>query len=386
MSCVRRKTLDRHLLPLILGFCSLLQAGCSDRAVVADSALVETRSARGDTVVVTHVRGQQWKTDRVLGEELRIGRDDGPEEYTFGRIIAIAAKGKGPVYVYDDQFHQFRMYDVNGRFIRHIGRKGRGPGEYQYIIGLSVMQDGRIAAWDARSIRINLYDAGGKSLRDLQLRLGGSLFTDNVFATDTANTFYVLTLSLGRLRMLHADATGTVVDTIRFPRGQPFQGMDGVHARLESAFHHHGYYVWGISDRYVIHGRHPDGRPLQIQRSETAVAFSSAERSQVQAALDSSLRREREDERPRGEYGVVPSVKPFFTNIRVAGDGSIWVSRIAPSPQFDVFAADGAFLGSVPIPPGVDIELIDGEYLWGTARDADGVMSVVRYRLVEKHD
>ena len=369
----------------VLPLYAILCAACGHGDVTSTPAvLVEERTMRGDTVVVTHISGQEWRGDGELNEEMRIGGSDTADEYMFGRIIAMAARGEGPLYMYDDQFHQLRMYDGNGLYVRQVGRVGRGPGEYQHIIGLTVLSDGRLAAWDAGQNRINLFSAAGDRLNEFQLLLGGGLFTAKVFTTDTADNFLVLTLSGGRLRTLRVDSTGTIVDSIPFPRGQPFLGTSRVHASLERHLHHHGFYIWGNSDRYVIHSRTPDGRPLQLERRVAATPFGVDERAKYQAGLDSNARRLRDDERQRGAYESVPDVRPFFLDIRVNTDGTTWVLRSASDSTpdfFDVFSAAGSYLGAVSVPRDATIEIFDGEHLWGTVKDEDGVETIVRWRL-----
>lgn len=379
-------------------------SGCTTQES-AGPALIATRSWRGDTLVVTQLSGQVCGATGILREDMRIGRADGPDEYLFGRVLAMAARGDGPVYVYDDQIHALRLYDRNGAFVRNIGRRGSGPGEYQYIIGLALLDDGRLATWDVRGHRINMYRGDGEPLDDILVTLGQMQFIDKAFAVDTADTYYVLTWGAGRLRMLHFDDGGRVRDTLWYPRGQPFLGTRGVHPRLVATFHPHGHFVHGTSDRYAVHLRTPEGVPLTIERTVAPLPFADEERAQLQARLDWNARSTPVADRPRGEFATVPSAKPFFTDVLVGRDGTIWVLReLASRPrvsiqatrrdsepqvtwsadrEFDVFAPDGRYYGRVPAPEHATIRVIDGTTLWGVVRDDDGVESIVRYRLTD---
>jgi hypothetical protein len=138
--------------------------GCDAPDIAGGDSPIVERSMRGDTLVVTTVRGQAWHANAILDEVLRIGEADGAPEYTFASIVAIVARGNGPVYVYDHVLHLLRMYDARGAYVRQIGQRGGGPGEYRYVIGLAMSTDGRLAAWDVGGSRINVYSPSGDRL------------------------------------------------------------------------------------------------------------------------------------------------------------------------------------------------------------------------------
>jgi hypothetical protein len=48
---------------------------------------------------------------------------------------------------------------------------------------------------------------------------------------------------------------------------------------------------------------------------------------------------------------------------------------------FEVFATDGTLLGRVAVPPRTQIMESDGNLVWALVTDADGLPSVVRYRI-----
>ena len=59
-----------------------------------------------------------------------IGVLDGPEEYLFGDVSAVAADTAGRIYVADLISSTVRVYDASGAFLAQIGRQGAGPGEF----------------------------------------------------------------------------------------------------------------------------------------------------------------------------------------------------------------------------------------------------------------
>lgn len=107
--------------------------------------------------------GSDGETDRgdieiPITEEIRIGRLEGPEEYIFGRLGAIAPAPDRSVYVAEAQLAEIRHLDGEGTCIGSFGRKGEGPGEFASIDGLAVLSDGRIVAWDADLRRLSVFN------------------------------------------------------------------------------------------------------------------------------------------------------------------------------------------------------------------------------------
>lgn len=141
---VRRRTAGA-LLPLILVLAAC--RGADDRP--ADGRRSET-ATEGDTIVVRD--SGEDPLPRRLVVDLRIGEAEGAEAYTFGTVDDVVPAPDGGVYVGDQQSHEARRYDAEGRLVRQVGRRGAGPGEYEYVAGMVVVDEG-LAIWDAMARR-----------------------------------------------------------------------------------------------------------------------------------------------------------------------------------------------------------------------------------------
>ena len=58
---------------------------------------------------------------------VRIGMLDGPLEYIFGDVAGAVRLEDGSIVVVDEQSHNVRRYDANGRHLWTSGREGDGP-------------------------------------------------------------------------------------------------------------------------------------------------------------------------------------------------------------------------------------------------------------------
>lgn len=87
--------------------------------------------------------------------------------YKPGRFIV---DGQGNVYVEDDSDMAIKVFDPQGKYLRAIGRKGNGPGEFENIGYLFILPDGRLMVTDYGNRRTSFLDTDGKYLSSFQWR------------------------------------------------------------------------------------------------------------------------------------------------------------------------------------------------------------------------
>ena len=161
-------------------------------------ALVSSElAAAQDTVRVRADGPPLWGIPVRLVQELAIGQLDGPPEYAFGRVYAMAAEPGGAFYVYDFNDRQIRRYDARGTFTNLVGKRGGGPGEYQHPGGMAVTRDGLLIVFDPENSRITYFHPDGKVQRDFPVVRPG--FFGNDLVTDNLGLIYQPVAVGGRL-------------------------------------------------------------------------------------------------------------------------------------------------------------------------------------------
>ena len=172
-----------------------------------------------------------------------------------------------------------------------------------------------------------------------------------------------------------------------------------------------GAWVTGLGNEYRFEIRHFDGRVVVIERHISPVEVSAGEADwRRQRAIDSARRRDPTWSWPGPE---VPRHKPYFDVLLPDRSGRVWVRRLGPSTYYgdcseapgsaprpddqeptpcwraaviyDVFGADGRYLGGVDFPrgyPPVGDAFIRDDLFLLRGEDEAGTIMVKRYRLV----
>lgn len=387
-----------------------------------------TREDAGDVVTIQSTNASRALT---IVEELRIG--GATPDYSFGEVEAIAVGRDGAIFVADvtDRRTRVRMYNAAGRFVTAVGRVGTGDGEFRGITGMLVTPSGELAIYDVFNKRITLYNARGTFIRSMPSRVAG-FWTGNDFHVDPQGNFYVYGVRTpsesppppvgapvviepvappSTRFFLKLSARGDVLDTVDIPASRvspqrsftvmtPEAYLQPFHNRLVYDLAPTGRIVWGYTAEYAFTIDARAGQPRRIQRDFTRLTLLPAERAQWEARA-----RFYDKAGPRtASYGVViPTAKPAYRDIEVAEDGRIWVHRYAvaterpltkprpadappaltwrDTPTFDVFEADGRYVGTVIVPNNTRMWVRRGAGLWGTNVLASGETQVVRYRM-----
>jgi hypothetical protein len=370
--------------------------------------------------------------------DLSIGVAEGADVYIFGDVTDISVGQDGAMYVVDRSVPAIRMYDAGGRFVRTIGGKGRGPGEYISPAALAVASDGRLLLWDPGNARINVYSSVGGPLTQWTVPSSGTsmAFGTHMLTVDSARVVYIETLLLNmtdsraiRRAWIRLKPDGTLLDTLARPRftgafreitatapdgrGQaiapvPFDPLPLV-ARSP-----YGYFVTGVASRYAFEILDPRGI-LSIRRSVPPLSTSPAERESARATV--TRRMQSVDPSWRWNGPAIPETKPAYSGLEVGLDGRIWVllqyantETATPRPAFgggnsgsnerarsgsggascptqgesthDVFESNGRYLGQVKAPGKIAIVFRHGDYVWARGCDRDDAPVVLRFRIV----
>lgn len=387
--------------------CLLLLIGSAALACAGAEGVVE-RETRGDTTIVRTRAGTAWGGPREAVVDLSIGSLEGPVETMFGNVRAIVPDDAGGVYVYDSQVPAIRYFDASGRFVRQVGRRGEGPGEYRdAVLGMAIRSDGRLQIRDARNGRVTMYEADGAYSE--QWIVASGLFTNQAMFLDEDDHTYLKVLqeqprsgAAWKIGLLHYDQHGRIVDTIPDPwvAHQP-AGGGFLTPSKQWTFGWDGSMIVGVNDTYRFEVRRRGGEVIRVERETTPLRLSDAEHAAYEERREHQIR-------TQGRFmttlpGETPWIKPAYREMSAGRSGRVWVRLYAPvEPQpnfepaaegeppawpfiepkvFDVFGSDGTYLGQVYAPHDVTVHVFGDDVLWGVRIGELGEQYVVRLRV-----
>ena len=381
----------------------------------------------GDTVVVHTTSGGVWSDTATLVPEMSFGVFDGPDEFMFGRVSALAVNQNGDIYVTDQQVPAVRKYSAEGEYLYDLGREGGGPAEYRRPDGgLAVLTDGRVLVRDPGNNRINVYSADGDDLTSW--RLPGGLSTSRRLYVDVNDNAYAMVLSEAvsdvtqwKYGLAKYTPEGIHEDTLLAPtwdydppvvvgRREGSSSSTSVPFNADDSwtFSPLGYFVGGVSVDYQLDLYRVDEPRLRISKDWTAVPVIPDEGEEQERRIRENFTRQFPGWKWNGPG--IPDTKPPYRDIMVTAEGRIWVTvsqesratmtvaearaeeeasgrpqmRYAEPPAFDVFEPDGRFLGHVRVPEDFRSSpdpIVRGDYVWAVARDELDVISIVRYKV-----
>ncbi|MHB1297713.1 MAG: 6-bladed beta-propeller [Gemmatimonadaceae bacterium] len=379
-------------------------------------------STSPDSIVARTVGTVPPARVRRLVDEMRIA-PSADDTSLFGDVSEVEVGLDGRIYAFDYTANTLFLFDSAGSLVRRIGRKGAGPGEFNSGNGMVVLRDGRVAIWDAGNARISFFSAAGELATSLTITSGFS--TNDGLRTDSSGALLIRRPVtgpregeiLGRMGLVRIRDDGSFGDSL-IPPDLPVERIayiaesNGGRAQYGPmhaanflwAWHPDGYFVSANGGKAEIEvSRAAPLRPLRIVRDAAPVSVSAEERAWDQERITIALRRNVPGWAWTGP--AIPDTKPPINRLSVTRDGTIWARVATPSeripeselePQlpnrlpraifreasaYEVFGADGRFLGRVGFPPRSTLIDAAGSTVWLLQRDADGLPMIVRTRV-----
>ena len=100
-----------------------------------------------------------------LIDHLTIGNDPSKSiEYILGEPRDVSVDSKGNIYVADQKKMTVKVFDKSGNYLRSIGQRGRGPGEFLSFKELTINSKDELLIADREQLRVTKLDHRGEVL------------------------------------------------------------------------------------------------------------------------------------------------------------------------------------------------------------------------------
>lgn len=313
----------------------------------------------------------------------------------LGRVVSATRLSDGSIVVADADANALKRFDARGVLRNTIGRRGRGPGEWEMLSWMGQCGRDTLFAIDEFSRRVSVVTPGGQFIREFRVRqrpvwcstagLLASLAAPSVPRDGTQ-------FAVARTRIETLTTTGEVLgvsDSVdmydaawldQFPAARPLGRMIGV----------------AVRGNEVLVASHAGTSLVTLSRTGAPVrSISLSEqrnrptRAQFDRAVEDFLLlvppgTARDGMRTKLSGIPMPSALPAHFGV-FDGGASGWWLQISPPGQsptrLAAYAPDGSRRAIIELPGGVAVLEAGPGYLLGREESPDGEHSVVLFRI-----
>lgn len=340
-----------------------------------------------------------------LKEELSIGNET-DDNYLFLKVRKLFVDDQGNIFVLDSGRCLVQIFDENGRYIRSIGRKGKGPGEFLRPYDLIVDIKKIIHILDGKNRKISCYHLNGTFISDLRLKDG----SPSSFFLDPKGFYFVKYSITGNTGEEKNKIVKYTLNGNRLLQSKEFleskreiYRKGGFVLTFKAHFDLKGYFAYdqkesfyyGSSDRYEIILFNTNFEKLKIirKRDHKRIKVTREEIKDVKEGFKENLKR-------RGiffDFGTLkfPEYREIFSGIWLDDRNRILINTTTKEDKahIDIYNSEGIYLEKMVInKPPEEIPLAwvfycpvfkDG-FIYSVVRNKEEALLVKKYMLLEK--
>jgi len=358
-----------------------------------------------DGIEYIHNTGTPLHPDKsvTFEEELSIG---GEEYDMLSQPRSFIIDKEGSIFISDYQDQAIKVFDSNGDFIKTIGRKGEGPGEFAYLGSQTFLPDGRLLAMDSMTMRLNLFDPEGTYLTSYHwTQRSGHL----QYATDSTcvMTKYIFgegkdPMAERKLFIKKYDFEGNEIHTLGEFKTEEMKthtesGSGGRSVILGISVPHSPHSIFAadqawpclyhcVNDKYVIEVFDDDGKVIRrFDRPYKPLPFTDEDAKEFRSRYENSTM---EGLKKKVQGMAMPAVKTITPQILVDDVGNLWVETFEQREEeesvftaYDIFNPDGYYEAKIWTYLKPEIFVNGKMYCFHTDEET-GYRLIKRYRVV----
>jgi len=336
-----------------------------------------------------------------LEEDLSIGNEE-DENYLFYRARDIQVDTEGNIYVLDSGNHRLQVFDKSGKYLRTIGKRGQGPGEFNSPTRLKLDNEtGNIFVTDNMLRKIIIFENEGRYIdKDINLvELLNDFYLDSdrciwgkFLLPGIESRFIKKITSAGKVEKTLAEIP-YYVNRILLSSSKVGNTKYGV-----GYFFTHGYeydlflsevnnhtFIYGYSKEYELIAVDITGETLfMIRKDESPIKITKSERDRIKDRIKMNIMM-------KGHLVPDISIKfsdymPFFYSIITDDKSRIYVRKNPVSREsntnheYDVFNKEGRYIYKIHLDHYPEV-IKDGYIYTRMTSEETGLEQIKRYRI-----
>jgi hypothetical protein len=359
--------------------------------------------------------GRGWRLESA--PSIEIGVEEGEAPYQLYRVLDAARLSDGTILVSNSGSGELRSFDPAGSFIRSIARHGAGPGEFDQFsaMRICVLPGDRIAVEDGANGRMNIYSTAGEFVNTVTIEARPDRRPPRVTDCFADGSWLAMVPAQAALQGNPGEVIQTTYEYDRYRDDGTFMATLTKQAsrpryinQIGSIIHYPfipltttpsvaaaGDRVFiGAGQSAEIEARGIDGVLHALIRWPAAGRQRSMD---LYERYKSEALAEIQDPEQRRRYArlyeqnlPLPDSTPAFQGMLGDTEGNLWVERYRLPwervPLWEVFNADGRWLGTVELPGRFTAFQIGPDFVLGRHADELGVERVRLYRLQKEYD
>jgi hypothetical protein len=271
---------------------------------------------------------------------------------------------KENIYISESKDQVIKVFGPSGKYIKTIGAKGSGPGEFQSISYLAVTKDGTLVVMDSTARRTSFFDSSGQFLKSFKWRMGYINFimikSSSYIVGESAYSgiikngfFYVKEFDFdGKEVRFYGEFEAPEVLIIRHGSGTTYAHMPVSHHSIFAGDQDRELFYHCLNNKYIIEVYDTTGKLFRkIDRPYEPVPFTNKDAEEYRAIND---RGGTEVIRKAIENMKMPKVKNIVSWMYVDDKGNLWIRTNEKKKEegktltaIDIFDPDGYYYAKV---------------------------------------
>jgi hypothetical protein len=330
------------------------------------------RTEDGVTIVENPIEPMYTGEVLELEEDLIIGKNVDEEDFLFQRISAVKADNEGNIYVLDDKASKIMKFDPHGNLIAEFGRKGQGPGEFNFALGMQLSPKGELMVSDTSSFRFVFFNLQGEYLTHLT-----AMFSDTNPHLDSRGNIIFQSSAPGNpwvLKLAKYDRNGDLIQTIcNLEYNRDLNEMEVYSPNyIYYTVLENDHVVWAVAKPYELSVVDDSGRLIKkIRKKYIPIKVTQEDIDMFKDHYKDS-----------GMKVIIPEHYPPIRGISSDDEERIFVNRYATDPEnrhYDVFDPEGKFISTLVVKN--HLTFWKDKKLYCVAEDPDGYQYIIRYKV-----